>query len=92
MVVKLPFDEHKWLLKCYWKVENVEVQRRWKVKFDTSPLTRVKLTRIRDNFEVDGTVEDMLKGRCGRKRSSTDKESAVAVMQVFARSRLDLPI
>ena len=28
----------------------------------------------------------MLKGRCGRKRSSADSESADAVMQVFARS------
>ena len=31
-------------------------------------------------------VQDVLKGRCGRKRSSTDNESADAVMQVFARS------
>ena len=28
----------------------------------------------------------MLKGRCGRKRISTDNESADAVMQDFARS------
>ena len=25
----------------------------------------VTITRIRDNFEVDGTVQDVLKGRCG---------------------------
>ena len=23
MAVKLQFDERKWLLKCYWKVENI---------------------------------------------------------------------
>ena len=31
-------------------------------------------------------MQGALKGRCGRKRSSTDTESADAVMQVFARS------
>ena len=65
MAVKLSFDERKWLLKCYWKVENVvEVQRRWSVEFRTASPTRVKITRIRDKFEVDGTVQDVLKGRC----------------------------
>ena len=67
MAVKLLFDERKWLLKCYWKVENVvEVQRCWRVEFGT--ITRVTITRIQDKFEVDGMVQDVLKGRCGRKR------------------------
>ena len=84
MAVKLSFDERKWLLKCYWKVENVvEVHRCWRVEFGTSPPKRVTITRIQDKFEVDGTVQDVLKGRCGRKRSSTDNETADAVMQVF---------
>ena len=53
-------------------MENVvEVQRRWRVQFGTPP-PRVTITRIRDKFKVDGTVQDVLKGRCGRKRSSTD--------------------
>ena len=86
MVVKSSIDEHKWLLKCYWKEENVvEVQQRWKVEFGTPPPTRITITRIRDKFEVDGTVQNVMKGRCGRKRSSTDNESADAVMQVSAR-------
>ena len=85
--MKLPFDERNWLLKCYWKVENVvEVQRRWRVEFGTPPPTKVTIRRIRDKFEVDVTVQDVLKDRCGRKRSSTDNESADAVMQIFARS------
>ena len=85
MAVKLSFDERKWLLKSYWKVENVvEVQRHWRVEFGTPPKTRVIITRIRDKFEVDGTVQDVLKGRCGRKRSSSDNESADAVMKLFA--------
>ena len=86
MAVKLSFDERKWLLKCCGKVENVvEVQRRWRVEYGTPP-PRVTIRRIRDKFEVDGTVQDVLKGRCARKRSSTDNESVDAVMQVFTRS------
>ena len=51
-------------------MENVvEVQRCWRVEFGTTPPTGITITRIRDNFEVDGTVQDVLKGRCGRKRS-----------------------
>ena len=66
-------------------MENVvEVQRRWRVEFGTPP--RLTITRIRYKSEVDGMVQDVLKGRCGRKKSSTDNESADAVMQVFARS------
>ena len=57
MALKLSFDEDKWLLKCYWKVENVdEVQRSWRVEFGTPPPpppppTRVTI-RIRDKFEA----------------------------------------
>ena len=64
----------------------VEVRRHWRVEFGTPPPTRVTITRIRDKFEHDGKVQDLLKGRCGRKRSFTDNDSADAVMQVFARS------
>ena len=85
MEVKLSFNERKWLLKCYWKVENVfGVHRRWSVEFGTPPPTRVTIARIRVKFEVDGTVQDVLKGRCGRKGSSTDNENADAIKQVFA--------
>ena len=62
MAVKLSFDERKWLLKCYWKMENVEVQLLWRVGFGTLPPIRAIMTRIRDKFEVDGTVQDVLKG------------------------------
>ena len=88
MTVKLSFDERWWLLNCCWNVENVfEVQRHWRVEFGTPPppplpTPRISMTRIRDKFEVDGAVQDVLKGRCGR-RSSTDNENADAVMQVF---------
>ena len=81
MGIKLSFDEHTLLLQYCCKVENVvEVQRRSRVEFGTPPPTRVTITRIRDKFEVDGTVQDMLKGRCGTKRSSTDNECVDAVI------------
>ena len=51
MVVKLSFDARKWLLKCYWKVENIEIQRRWRVKFGTPPPIRVTITRIQTSLE-----------------------------------------
>ena len=62
----------------------VEVQRRCRVEFGTPPPTRVTITRIRDKFKVDGMVQNVLKGWCRRKGSSTDNESTDAVMQVFA--------
>ena len=65
-------------------MENViEVQRRWTVEVGIPPPTRVRVTRIRDKFEVDGTVRDSLEGRCGRKRIFTDNQSVDAVMQGF---------
>ena len=72
MAVELSFDECEKLLKCYQKVENVvEVQRSWRVEFGTPPPpTMVTITRIRDKLEVDGTVQDVLEGRCERNRSS----------------------
>ena len=63
----------------------VEVQRRWRIESGTPPPTRITITRIRDKFGIDRTVQDVLKGRCGRKTSSTDNESADVVMKVFAQ-------
>ena len=72
-------------------MENVvEVIQCWRVEFGTPPpppppTTRITITRTQDKLEVDGTVQDVLKGRCRRKRSSTDNRSADVVMQVFGR-------
>jgi hypothetical protein len=43
-----------------------EVQRRWKNKFGTPSPIRATVTKIRDKFELDGTVQNMKKGRSGR--------------------------
>ena len=52
------------------------------VEFSTPPPIRVTMTKIR----VDGTVQNVLKGRRGIKSSSTDNQGADAVMHIFARS------
>jgi len=57
-LVNLTFEQRKRSLKCYWKTENVtEVQRRWRNELGTPKPTRVTVTKIRDKFEVDGTVQ-----------------------------------
>jgi hypothetical protein len=56
--VNLMFEQYKWILKCYLKTENVtDAQRRWRNEFGTQPPTRVMVTKIRDEFEVAGTVD-----------------------------------
>jgi hypothetical protein len=53
--LRLSFSELKWLVKCYWKVENVvEVHQCSRVELDSPPPTRVIITRTRDKFEVVG--------------------------------------
>jgi hypothetical protein len=58
-----------------------EVQRRWGNEFGTPLPTRVTVTKIHDRFEVDGTVQNVNKGRSGIPRSSTHGESVATVLQ-----------
>ena len=74
-------------MKCYWQVKNVvDVQGNWRVEFGTSQPPRVTIRTIQEKFQVHVTVQDVLKGRCERNRSSSDNESADVVLQIFARS------
>ena len=55
MNLKLSFDECKWLLKCYWTfndVQGLNLVRCHKGNNNKNP----------DKFEVDGMVQDLLKG------------------------------
>jgi hypothetical protein len=62
MAERLSFEQHKAVLKWYWKYENFkEVQRQWQNEFGTQPPTRRTIARIRDQFEADGTVNDVHK-------------------------------
>jgi hypothetical protein len=67
------FGKLKWIFKWYWKTENVtEVQRRWRNEFEALPPTRETVTKIRDKFVVDGTVQNLNKVRSGRPGRSPD--------------------
>ncbi|XP_008116993.1 uncharacterized protein LOC100557975 [Anolis carolinensis] len=84
---RLTFDQRKFVLKWYWKTENVkEVQRQWRQEFPTGPPTRVTIARIRDKFETDGTLQNIQKQRSGRRRTSTDDEKSEEVLQNFEQS------
>jgi hypothetical protein len=66
--VQLSFEERKFVLKCYWKYENVtEVQRQFKEIHQRDAV----IACIREKFETTETVQDVHKQRSGRPRSST---------------------
>ncbi|XP_076308728.1 uncharacterized protein LOC143224177 [Tachypleus tridentatus] len=84
---KLSCEKRKFIVKCCWKCENVaEVQRRFRMEFQTDPPTRLTITRIRDNFETSGTVQDVHKGCCGRPWSSTSPTREAELLKSLHRS------
>lgn len=84
---RLSFTEKKFILKSYWKYENVaEVQRQFSEHFSKEPPTRKTIARIRDKFENEGTILDLHGKRSGRPRSSTGALGQAAVLEGFRRS------
>ena len=84
---RLSFEERKAVLKWSFKFESIsEVQRQWLNEFGTQPPTRLTIARIRDKFEVDGTLGDVHKERSGRPRTATTLATSAAVLQQFTRS------
>jgi hypothetical protein len=63
-----------------------EVQRCWRNEFETPPRTRVTVTKVSDKFEVNGTVQNVNKGRCGRPRSSAHDDSVATVLEAYTQS------
>ncbi|CAM1299642.1 Uncharacterised protein r2_g956 [Pycnogonum litorale] len=87
MTARLNFEERKFILKCYWKYENaVEVQRQFRTEFQREPPTRVTISRIKDKFEADGTVQNVHKQRSGRPRISSNSSQEERVLESFQRS------
>jgi hypothetical protein len=63
----LSFKQRKQILKWYWQCENVfEIRREGRRKFATEPPTRLTIAQIRENFEADGTVHDVLLQKSGK--------------------------
>ncbi|XP_049785007.1 uncharacterized protein LOC126187779 isoform X2 [Schistocerca cancellata] len=64
--VHLSFEVRKQIIKWYWKFENVAaVRRQWRSEYRTEPPSRLTITRLRDKFEIHGTVCHVRKGRSG---------------------------
>jgi hypothetical protein len=55
--VHLTFEQREFILKCYWKFEDVcEVQRPWRREFATEPSTRLTISRILDKLFLTGVL------------------------------------
>ncbi|CAI9738053.1 Hypothetical predicted protein [Octopus vulgaris] len=82
MADKLSFEQRKFTLKCYWKCENVvEVQREFRREFQANPPTRLTVTRIRDKFEADGTVQNVHEKHSRRPRTTTIPSNQEGVLE-----------
>lgn len=74
--VCLFFEEHKIILKWYFKFENVsEVQKQWSHVFGTQ--THLTILQTPDKFKTHSTVWDVHKGKSSRPRKAT---SAFAIV------------
>ena len=62
------------------------MQRQFKREFNKEPSTRVAITRIRDKFEADGTVQDVHTSRFGRPRTSTSPKKGERLLEMVQRS------
>jgi hypothetical protein len=80
----LIFEQREFILKWYWKFENIcEVQRQWSREFAADPATRLRISRIRDKYETGGTVRVVCVHRSGSPRLSTEQDNFAVVLQQF---------
>ncbi|KAJ4437939.1 hypothetical protein ANN_13878 [Periplaneta americana] len=85
--VRLNYEEIKFILKCYWKTENIrEVQRRFRLEFQRDAPTRLTIARLRDKFEDEGTVQNVHKNNSGRPRTSTSPTREREVIERLQQS------
>ena len=84
---QLTFEEKKFILKCYWKHENImEVQRQFNRQFQKTPPTRRTIARIKEKFEVHGTLHNVSKQCSGRPRTSTSPNKHNQLQETLSRS------
>ena len=85
----MSFEERKAVLKWYFKFENIsEVQQQWRNEFGTQSQTRLTIARIRDKFEIDGTVGDVHKERSWRPRTARTLATSAVVLQQFTYNKM----
>ncbi|KAJ4428405.1 hypothetical protein ANN_24442 [Periplaneta americana] len=85
--VRLNFEERKFILKCYWKTENIsEVERRFRMEFQRDSPMLLTIARLRDKFEDEGTVQNIHKNNSGRPRTSTSPTREREVIERFQQS------
>ncbi|GBN70631.1 hypothetical protein AVEN_206261-1 [Araneus ventricosus] len=93
---RLTFEKIKFILKCYWKDENLaEVQKQYRRKFQEDPPMLLTINRIKDKFERNGTVEDVHRQRSGRprerQRGSPAKKEYWKVIAKHPKQAVKLP-
>ena len=84
MADNLTKDQRKWILKQYWKTENVEkFRQKWAEEFDTPAPSRQTIYRIRDKFDETGSICSAQKS--GRPVSVTTQENEMLASQAFTK-------
>ena len=84
---RLTFEERKLILKLYFKYESIsEVRRQWSLQFQSDPRSRLTISRLRDKFEENGTVQDVCASQSGRPRTSRSDANVALVLGAFGES------
>ncbi|KFM73837.1 hypothetical protein X975_01801, partial [Stegodyphus mimosarum] len=85
--IRFNFEERKFVLKCYWKTEDIsEVRRCFRTECQRDAPARLTSTRLRHTFEEEGTVKDVYQNHSGRLRSSTNPTRQRGVNERFHQS------
>ena len=80
MAGNLTFEERKWILREYWKCENIsEVQRSWEATHHTTPLTRKTIRKLKEKFDESGTVKNAPKSGRPKDVNTVDNKFSVAL-------------
>ena len=85
MARHLTLEERKFIVKRYWKNENVaDVIRNWQETYQSPPPTRLTVYQIRDKFNDTGSVLDAPKS--GRPKTACSEENKNLVAASVVKS------
>ncbi|MCP6497856.1 DUF4817 domain-containing protein, partial [Klebsiella pneumoniae] len=63
----------------------IEVQKQFRREFQTDPPTRLTITQIRDQFQADGTVQNVYKKLYERPWTSTNFTIQEMLMETYCQ-------